>query len=261
MGVTVTSRPEVDRLVALPHLRRRLSIDTTANDSALFDIVEEVSRIAVREAGRSLVRSTFLETGPETSGKNVILANAPIEASSVAVTLSGEVLVAGTDFEVSDAAAGILWRSGTWLPSSGNPTELSVTYRAGYVPPTSMREWRPGANYAVGDWIAPNGARYVFECATAGESSAAGAEPDWAGAALAATVTDNEASWTARDAHAPPRSLDVAVIAAAHYIYRTRLLEAGTTRVEAEGHKRTFAPQMGEIPDQLCNAFRRLNLY
>ncbi len=258
MGVVTTSRSEVDRLVGLPLLRRRLSIDDLSRDTELLDILEEVSSLAAQEADRELLRATFVETGPRVTGRSLVLAHAPVEASSVAVTLSGETLVAGTDFEVDDAEAGTLWRSGVWWPSGGNPTDLSITYRAGYFPASSRRRWLATAAYRVGDWVAPGGQRYVFECTAAGVSGATA--PSWSTPAVGDTLVDSGVTWTARDGYAPPAMLQTAVIAAANWLYRTRVLEAGTTKVEAEGHKRTFASQTREIPDQLIGAFRRLRL-
>jgi hypothetical protein len=127
--------PAIDRkLVSLDDLREQLRVkpNDTANDSWLSKVINRTSRQAERYCNRIFVPQGYAETFVGTStnaSEPLILSQAPIDPTSLVVTLDGTVLDARA--YTLDEFAGLLYRfTAGWSIS----TSLVVAYTAGFDP-------------------------------------------------------------------------------------------------------------------------------
>ena len=136
---TTVVTPATDRnLVTLDDLREQLRVrpGDTANDAWYTKVIARSSGAAERYCDRIFTVQSYVDTfvaGAEGNpDEPLILRQAPVDPSSLAVTLDGAIM-AGTDYAL-DPVVGHVWRSGgAWMNASG----LSVAYTGGYtdIPP------------------------------------------------------------------------------------------------------------------------------
>jgi gp6-like head-tail connector protein len=205
----LTPAPVTD-LLDLVSVKTRLGITDTSEDALLAEYIDEVcSFLRGGEIfGRELARQTYQETFfPRQGACELRLSCNPVDSDSVSVSIDGTVLVAGTDFEVRNAEAGILYRSsGWWCSTTVGSGGVVVTYAGGFLIPASatakgvVTPWAAAQAYLAGAWVRAVGTPQAlrFECTTAGTSHAT-VEPTWPTTA-GGTVTDGTAVWTARQA-------------------------------------------------------------
>lgn len=136
---TTVVMPAADRnLVTLDDLREQLRVrpGDTANDAWYTKIIARSSRAAEKFCGRIFAAQSYVDTFQTGASGNpdepLILAQAPVDPSSLAVTLDGTVM-AGAGYSL-DPGVGHVWRSGSaWMNTAG----LSVAYTGGFdtIPP------------------------------------------------------------------------------------------------------------------------------
>jgi hypothetical protein len=131
---STVATPATDRkLVSLDDLREQLEIKppNTANDAWLTKVIDRSSRQAERYCNRIFMPQGYTETFMGSSGnasEPLILSQAPIDPTTLVITLDGTVLDA-TAYTL-DSFAGLLYRTAGWSMS----TSLVVAYTAGFDP-------------------------------------------------------------------------------------------------------------------------------
>ena len=132
---TIVTPATSRQLVTLDDLREQLRVrpGDTANDAWYTKVINRASLAAERYCSRIFAQQSYLDTflagQTAQAGEPLILAQAPVDPVSLAVTLDGVVLGA-SDYALSPVV-GHLWRTGTaWTSTTG----LSIAYTAGFDP-------------------------------------------------------------------------------------------------------------------------------
>ena len=130
--------PAAERnLVSLDDLREQLRVrpGDVANDAWLTKVIARASLAAERYCNRIFSKQTYLDTYlagvTGIAGEPMILSQAPVDPTSLEVTLDGSVLAA-TAYAL-EPLAGHLWRQGdatAWVNTAGQ----MVLYDAGFDP-------------------------------------------------------------------------------------------------------------------------------
>jgi hypothetical protein len=258
---TVLERAPTRNLVDLATVRDRLLDGDTSEDALLAQLVSEASG-AIADylwgPGSNLGRQRYQATLAGTGRHRLNLPRIPLDPASLTVTIDDVALVAGTDYEVEDAAAGILWRGDRWAMRSYSAGEEPRAYivcdwRGGWVLPDMLRTWATGLTLAAGDWLRPTSAALsplLFEVTAAGASDA-GTEPTWPTVA-GETVAVGTATATARQADELPESLQsLAYVEVYHRYHQQRpgAREPFVTSLEAEGVVTRWAASEAESAD------------
>jgi hypothetical protein len=133
---TVTVPAPVRSLITLDDLREQLRIkpNDTANDGWMTKVIARTSTQAEQYCNRIFAVQTYAETyrGGITGrdGEPLILAQAPVDPATIAITIDGAALDPANDLAL-DQDAGLVYRITTpylWQSS----TSLVVTYTAGF---------------------------------------------------------------------------------------------------------------------------------
>jgi hypothetical protein len=134
---TTVATPAADRnLVSLDDLREQLRVRAgdTVNDPWLTKVIGRASRQAERYCNRIFAPQDYVDTFAAASaspGEPLILSVAPIDATSLVITLDGAALAA-TDAAL-DSYAGLLYRITEPMRWSATAS-LTVAYTGGYDP-------------------------------------------------------------------------------------------------------------------------------
>jgi hypothetical protein len=208
MGLRLLARALLSTLTTRASVKLLLGIaaSDTSKDAILDELIAGVGDSFALHVGRDLVRQKYLESDPEPlvgDPTRVYLARFPIDRDQVTLTIDG---AAETDFEVEDAATGLLYREGGW-PTS----DVEITYFAGYVSPDQVSTWVNGMTPTKGHFVRPTSAAVAYTApllfeATTVTGAAAGSEPNWPTTG-GQTVVSGNVTFTARDAEEVPLAL------------------------------------------------------
>lgn len=186
-----------------------LSITDASQDAILDRLVGGASDDIATHCGRTFLLQKYQESDPQTFDadcERLYLSQFPIDRDRVTVTIDG---VAVTDFEVEEAATGLLFRENGW-PETG----LEITYFAGYVSPDQARTWSNGMTVTLGHFVKPSAAAaftapLIFEATTVtgGSAAAAGSEPTWPTTAGTPVASGSNVTFTAREVEEVPLAL------------------------------------------------------
>ena len=144
MSITVTTPATETKLTTVAACRAHESIDDDANPATIERMIRAASRAIEKYCGRTFARQTYEERIDGNMSRELLLRNSPIIGIPTVLCDSSPVV----DFEVGDAAAGILYRTAGWqstgvslwfaentfLPDV-NGTRYTVSYEAGYLLP------------------------------------------------------------------------------------------------------------------------------
>jgi hypothetical protein len=134
---TVTSAAEDRDLITLDDLREQLRIkpNDTANDTWLTKVIGRTSRQAEQYCHRVFVSQSYTDTfrgGKRgAAGEPLILSQAPVDPTSIAVLLDGVALDPAADFGL-DQAAGLVYRLSEPMCWQST-TSLVVSFTAGFL--------------------------------------------------------------------------------------------------------------------------------
>jgi hypothetical protein len=135
---TIATPEPVHALVTLADVREQLRIkpNDTANDPWLSKLIERMSRQAERYCNRVFVPQGYVDNfrGGCTTAQNepLVLSQAPVDPTTVVVTVDGTVLDPTVDFGV-DQFAGLVYRIVEPMQWS-SAGAIVVQYTAGYDP-------------------------------------------------------------------------------------------------------------------------------
>jgi hypothetical protein len=241
---TVLERAKTRNLIALATVRDRLLDGDTSEDTLLADLIAEASGAMadyVYGPGASLGRQLYQASLAGTGRHRLTLPRVPLDPESLTVTIDGTALVSGTDYEIEDAAAGILWRAERWplhYRSAGEEPRATIVceWRAGFVLPDMVRTWATGLTLAAGDWLRPTSAPLsplLAEVTVAG-ASGAGAEPTWP-TDPGETVAVGTATATARRAEEVPKGIQALAYIEVWHRYHAAKRMPYLGAVDAEG--------------------------
>ena len=236
MSLRVLTAATDTKLCALTDVKSRLGITAGTYDSLLTSLIVAASRaIGSYLGGRELARQRYEEKVSGLNRMRLMLSRWPVDPDSITVTVDGTAL---TDFLVERPQ--MLFYEGIW-PSTSEETgqegeeNITVTYKAGYVLPNWIATWAAATAKTAGVWVRPTTPTLtplLFECTTAGTTHAA-TEPTWPVAG--ATVTDNTAVWTGRDALELPDDLEEAALLLVSNWYQGGLDVGGNVTSERLG--------------------------
>lgn len=263
--VRTLTPPASDNLISLSTVKLYLGETTTDRDTLLTSLISTASSSMISFLGVHPGHQRYQEEGFGNGLFRFYLSRLPVEAGSVAVELGGEVLVEGEESEnwsLEDPAIGLIYREGLWTRPTSGATNLSTTYRAGFLLPDQIGTWianTPYSSSAVARWVRPTLSSFYllrFECTTSGTSGAS--EPNWT-STIGATVTDGTAVWTARAVQELPPFVSQWCYAEVLRLLSSRSRPAGVASWEVDGVMESyFATQTeGELGPGVLRGLQR----
>jgi len=130
--VSLSSPPNSGDLTILGRLKEELGITKTEDDVLLARMISSASQMTYRIIGRPLYRAQWTETFAGNGRTETVLSRFPL-MSIDAVTYGGTA-ESDAGFLISGRSSGSVYHS-TGFVTSGDPTEWSITYTAGYFLP------------------------------------------------------------------------------------------------------------------------------
>lgn len=148
MTVTVTLAAPTNRLTTLARLKRELNLTSVGDDKIIWDLIQEMSDLIVRETQRTFARERVTEKVDGEGRLRMVLERVPI-VTIHNVKFNGST-VSSTSYSVDNADAGILFRDIGWtttqlfthdivrIPLGHGRRLWEFDYTAGYITPGAL---------------------------------------------------------------------------------------------------------------------------